>query len=568
MIQFSTLRYRNFLSTGNTFTEIQLDRHQSTLIVGHNGSGKSTMLDALSFALFGKPHRGINKAGLVNSINNKKCEVEVKFKIGSNRYEVKRGIKPNIFEIYHNDVLMNQESHSRDYQKILENNILKLNHKSFHQIVVLGSSNFIPFMQLAPGARREVIEDLLDIGIFTDMNKLLKERASEVKSNITDVVNQLNIVSEQITLEETHIDKLRNIDRQQTLNSSKKLEDLSDQITLLELRNIDLINEHKNKFPALDEGIKSSEQKNTKLIQCRHGITSKLSSIDEHEDFFRNNDHCPTCSQTIDINVKDEKQGTYSKERDKLDKGLVELDEELTSLKTDLDRKKASLVQIEHLQHDYNSNMKIIGTLSSQISSIKHNEAEEKIDLTEAEKSLTDKKESKLTLGDERFTHMEERSYQDIISELLKDTGIKTKIIRQYLPVMNKFINQYLGILDFFVKFELDEKFEETIKSRHRDVFRYNSFSEGEKSRIDLSLLFSWRQIAKMKNSTNTNLLLLDETFDSSLDADGLDNLMKILGTLTKDTNVFIISHKKDVLDGKFDNKIEFQKINNFSAIK
>ena len=570
MLLFESISYKNFLSTGDKPTVIELNKDSATLVVGANGAGKSTMLDAISYALFGKPHRNINRPQLVNSINNKKLLVEVKFSLGSNRYRVIRGMKPNIFEIYHNDVMLNQESHSRDYQKVLEMNILKLNHRSFHQVVVLGSGNFIPFMQLPSYQRRSVIEDLLDIGIFTKMNMLTKERFSKLKSDLLDTDNQLNIIKEQITLQSKHISDLQNIDIQRSTKASKKIDSLQSEIELLEKRNASLNDSYTEQLRPLISKLEKAQSKLDKLTEYKIQINSKISDVVKHARFYETNNSCPTCEQDISLELKANKHDEASVTAKALSDGLKELDINIADASEKLSVIRANHSEVQSIQSDISSNQRLIGNLQAQITDLqKENDiTDELTDTAAAALELDTRKTHYSDTLDSKSKHLETRSYYDAIGELLKDTGIKTKIIRQYLPIMNNLINKYLNILDFFVKFDLDESFNETIRSRHRDEFSYASFSEGEKSRIDLALLFAWRHIAKLKNSTNTNLLILDETFDSSLDVDGVDNLLKILYSLKKDSNVFIISHKKDVLDGKFPRKIEFEKVNNFSQVK
>ena len=570
MLLFESISYKNFLSTGDKPTVIELNKDSATLVVGANGAGKSTMLDAISYALFGKPHRNINRPQLVNSINNKQLLVEVKFSLGLNKYRVIRGMKPNIFEIYHNDVMLNQESHSRDYQKVLEMNILKLNHRSFHQVVVLGSGNFIPFMQLPSYQRRSVIEDLLDIGIFTKMNMLTKERFSKLKSDLLDTDNQLNIIKEQITLQSKHISDLQNIDIQRSTKASKKIDSLQSEIELLEKRNASLNDSYTEQLRPLISKLEKAQSKLDKLTEYKIQINSKISDVVKHARFYETNNSCPTCEQDISLELKANKHDEASVTAKALSDGLKELDINITDASEKLSVIRANHSEVQSIQSDISSNQRLIGNLQAQITDLQRENdvTDELTDTAAAALELDARKTHYSDTLDSKSKHLETRSYYDAIGELLKDTGIKTKIIRQYLPIMNNLINKYLNILDFFVKFDLDESFNETIRSRHRDEFSYASFSEGEKSRIDLALLFAWRHIAKLKNSTNTNLLILDETFDSSLDVDGVDNLLKILYSLKKDSNVFIISHKKDVLDGKFPRKIEFEKVNNFSQVK
>ena len=564
MIIFESIEYQNFLSSGDKPTKIYLSDHKTTLVVGSNGAGKSTMLDALSFTLFGKAHRDIHKPQLVNSINQKKCLVTVEFSIGTNKYKVVRGIKPGKFEIWRNDELLNQEAHARDYQKLLENNILKLNHKSFHQIVVLGSSNFIPFMQLKPRHRREVIEDLLDIGIFTKMNAVLREKLSTVRGEITYVDNQITIQKEKIELQEKHIKEIKTID-----DDNKQI--VQDEIDELQLQ-INSLGEHNDKLreqlitEVTEDDITELRQKQNELNKFEGKITQKLERYKSEETFFTDNTTCPTCTQPLTEKVKSISLKRIRATLKELESGHNVLTDEIDSVGNLFDQTQAELLRIRNVGQEINTNSNNISTLQGRIKGLQeklnqeHDTGGSEQDLSELYTQLND-------CVREHAEYTEALSYSQAVAELLTDGGIKAKVIKQYLPVINKLINQYLQTLDFFVLFNIDEEFNETIKSRHRDDFSYTSFSEGEKSRIDLSLMFTWRQIARMKNSTNTNLLILDETFDSSLDGDGVDNLLKILATLDSDTNTFIISHKTDVLDGKFENKLRFEKVNNFSKM-
>lgn len=569
MIIFRTVKYRNFLSTGDKFTVIDLHSSPSTLVVGQNGSGKSTLLDALSFALFGKPHRDIKKPQLVNSINDRNCEVEVEFSIGNTSYVVSRGIKPNKFEIIQNGVLLNQESHSRDYQKVLEQNILKLNHKSFHQIVVLGSSSFVPFMQLPSQHRREVIEDLLDINIFTKMNVLLKEKSGKLREQLAHVTYEADVVREKIAMQQKYISDLKKRDAEDHEKDLVKIAEITEEINSLFAENKTFQEELDCKQDQVSAELSSATKKKQTLLTFETQISGNIRGVVKESKFYEENDTCPTCSQVLEPEFKAQRTHTCKSRAKELLDGKSKLDVELSAIEESLADIQVRLKACNRLSNTIQSNSNSVQLLQRQITSLQRNSNNiSKTDIVEAEGSLT----TLLETGDKhtelKHQYYEEGTYNQAMTEMLKDTGIKTKIIRQYLPVMNKLINGYLQVLDFFVSFNLDESFEETIKSRHRDSFTYPSFSEGEKSRIDLALLFTWRQIARMKNSTSTNLLILDETFDSSLDADGVDNLIKILGTLEDNTNVFIISHKADVLDGKFKSKIEFYKEKNFSYYK
>ena len=570
MIIFEAIRWKNFLSTGNNWTEINLIKSKSTLVIGQNGAGKSTMLDAISFALFGRAHRNISKPQLINSINNKNCEVEVKFTIGKSKFRVLRGIKPNTFEIWKNGDMINQSSHSREYQKILEQNIIKLNHKSFHQIVVLGSSSFIPFMQLPAHHRRDVIEDLLDINIFSKMNTILKEKNLEVKNKLKENAHQLDLIKNSLDSQRKYIRDITQINEDEIRDRNRKIDELHDEIQLLNTKN----GEHSlflEENSALITGkLKEYNDKRTSILHNKSTMESQIKSIVKDSKFYEDNDNCPTCSQPIEPEFKKQK--------------IHECKTQATSIKTQYDNmlNEAQEVleiieewnikseELRNRQSEINGNNKTIESLQNQVNKT-HGEIEKLTsregDLGKANEELQDMMNNRDTLLEDKLTLNEEISYNGVMGELLKDTGIKTKVIKQYVPVINKLVNQYLQVLDFFVHFNLDENFNETIRSRHRDAFSYDSFSEGEKQRIDLALLFTWRQIAKMKNSVATNLLLLDETFDSSLDHDGVENLMKILHTLDNSTNVFVISHKGEILDSKFKEKLEFVKEKNFSKL-
>jgi len=565
-IIFKKLTWRNFLSTGDKETTIYLNRDSSTLVVGSNGAGKSTMLDALSYALFGKPHRSINKPQLINSINNKNCLVTVEFSVGSIEYKIIRGMKPNIFEVYRNGKLLDQESHSRDYQKVIEQNILKLNHKSFHQVVVLGSSNFIPFMQLPSHQRRSVIEDLLDIGIFTKMNGVLKDKLSLLRSQMNDTDHQLELLKETVKLQSKHISDLKRIDSSQASKRKKEIEDIQDEISSIEESNVQLQREYDNYYSTFVLKHQKAEQEKHSFTFEKSQLKTKMDDVVNESLFYEKNNTCPTCSQEISIDLKGKKHQECKHKAKSLNDEYFEVKDKIKEKTDEVNDLYKKVVHLNEVNSSIRQNEVKIKGLQERVKSLE--EVVEVQDTKEAENKLSKDKEKINELLSKRTEQSKLSSYFDAIGELLRDTGIKTKVIRQYLPVMNKLINQYLQILDFFVLFHLDDSFNETIKSRHRDEFTYSSFSEGEKQRIDLSLLFAWRQIAKMKNSANTNLLILDETFDSSMDADGVDNLLKILYTLGKETNVFVISHKQDLLEGKFPRKLEFEKVNNFSQIK
>ena len=571
MIHFKSVSWKNFLSTGNDSIKIELNRSPSTLIVGQNGAGKSTLLDALSFGLFGKSHRDIKKDQLVNSINKKGTIVEVEFKIGDSDFKITRGIKPNKFEIYQNGNMINQASNARDYQKFLEQNILKLNHKSFHQVVVLGSSSFIPFMQLPVWSRRGVIEDLLDINIFSKMNTLLRERNANIKDELTDINHQIDLYKTKIDSQTKYIKDLQSINKDLVETKKETIKDHEKDIKALIEETSDL---NENLQSHIDIETKKSEDLKTTTTQLKSydlQFTAKIKDLVQQSKFFEENDQCPTCDQEISENIKESKITAIKKAANEVQQGMQKLIKQVDQNYAEVEDSKSKMTHLLERQRKIISNNDKIYLIQKDIESIQKEISgllQSSGDIKTAKKEMESLRKSKENITEKKLEYVEERTYNEVIGEMLKDTGIKTKVIKQYLPVMNRLINQYLQVLDFFVAFHLDENFNETIRSRHRDSFNYASFSEGEKQRIDLSLLFTWRQIAKMKNSAATNLLVLDETFDSSLDHDGIDNLTKILNTLEDGTNVFIISHKGDILENKFRSKIEFIKDRNFSKIK
>jgi len=571
MIKFKSVSWQNFLSTGNEMTTVQLDRSPTTLIVGQNGAGKSTLLDALSFALFGKPHRDINKPQLVNTINNKLCVVEVKFDIGIHKFHIIRGIKPNRFEIYQNDNMINQSSMARDYQKFLEQNILKLNHKSFHQIVVLGSSSFIPFMQLPGGHRRDVIEDLLDINIFSKMNGILKERSARIKEELKDINYNLDLMKEKITLQRKYIRDITQMNDDQITSKKTTIASFQTNINEMQSTNAKATDFIESLQIGLGEGLKAAHDKRTSLMHYQAQFNTQINTVVKEAKFYEETDQCPTCTQSIDEEVRASKLESSQARAKELQEGVTKVSTEYAIVEDTIARLGDISQQVRDNTSNIASNNREIARLQEQIGTTEldiSNLTSREGDLGQANSDLEQHSSNRDSLSEKKLTMLDERSYNDAAAEMLKDGGIKTKVVKEYLPIMNKLINNYLQVLDFFVAFNLDENFTETIRSRHRDTFNYASFSEGEKQRIDLSLLFTWRQIARMKNSTSTNLLVLDETFDSSMDHDGVENLMKILGTLEDNSNVFVISHKGDLLDGKFGSKIEFVKEHNFSKIK
>lgn len=571
MINFESIRYKNFLSTGDYFTEVDLNRNKTTLIVGQNGAGKSTMLDAISFALFGKPHRSINKPQLVNSINQKGCLVEVDFKVNNNSFKVVRGIKPAKFEIWKNGTLLNQNSHNKEYQKVLEQNILKLNHKSFHQVVVLGSSSFIPFMQLPAHHRREVIEDLLDINVFSKMNQIQRERHAELKEKIKENLHAIELNDTKLDSQKKYIQDIKKINKEYRSEKEESILFESNEMFELQGKNKELIDFVSENEPPLQKKQDQLLKKMSKLRRFEADFNTQMRNVAKEARFFEENESCPTCEQSIAAELKEEKLDEGRGKAKELTTALEKLQESLREVEEEQQEVSGKLAEIQKTQSVIHSNAQTISRLQNSIEEKSRELREldgEGSSMSEAETEYETLKKEKNSLQERKLELSEQLQYNQVVLELLKDTGFKTKIIKQYLPVINKLVNSYLQVLDFFVHFNLDESFNESIRSRHRDAFSYDSFSEGEKQRIDLALLFTWRQVAKMKNSVSTNLLILDETFDSSLDQDGIENLMKILDTLDDGTNVFVISHKGDLLEGKFESKIEFVKHKNFSRMK
>jgi DNA repair exonuclease SbcCD ATPase subunit len=566
MILFKTLRWKNLLSTGNYFTEIALNSNANTLIVGTNGSGKSTMLDALCFGLFGKPFRAINKPNLVNSINNRDAVVEIEFSIGSKEFKIVRGIKPNIFEIYQDKVLLNQDAAVRDYQDYLERFILKLNYKSFTQIVILGSASFTPFMQLSSADRRAIIEDLLDIQIFSTMNGLIKERLSNNKDLTVAKKSDISLLMQKYQLKKEHQDKL-NQDNEAKVKEYEE-EILLHRETIRTLHgDIDSLEQTKQTLSEVCAKIPENEKKITAFKKVESQIESKISKVGNDRSFYEHNADCPTCRQAITMEFKEGQLTELGTKEHELASALTELQTKITdqeNVVAELREKEKELsnvrIQLATTQTGVKGLNDSIIKLEKQIKQIQ--KPKEDIDEDELD---TIKKEVEQA-QDELKQLLDDKAYYDVASSLLKDTGIKTNIIKQYLPVINKLVNKYLTSMDFFVNFNLDESFKETIKSRHRDEFSYHNFSEGEKQRIDMALMLTWRAVAKLKNSTNTNLLILDEVFDSSLDTSGTEDLMKILHSL-EGANLFVISHKGDILQDKFANTIRFEKVKNFSRM-
>ena len=567
MIIFKKVRWKNFLSTGNYFLEVQLDRSPTTLIVGENGSGKSTVLDALCFVLFNKPFRTISKSQLVNSINLGGTIVEIEFVIQKNNFKIIRGMKPNIFEIYCNGRMMNQDANALDTQKILEQQILKLNYRSFTQVVILGSSTFIPFMQLRSKDRREVVEDILDIKIFSLMNFLLKHKVKEVSEELKSIEYEFRLSKEKIDLQNKYIEDIRK-NKERIIEEKEHLVFDSERVVLSEQDKADKI---KLEIKSLEP--ETSQKENVKSsIREYHKMEAKLSNrVDENKrqkEFFENNETCPVCTQDIELELKKQKIEEKSKRIQELNSGI-------DKLKIELNDKEQLLKGIDMLSKQIREKEVEVAKIGTSITHMERLirqtniqiQAMKKGEVSEEDKVKLTRLSERCKLQEEQITKLrEDKFYVDVARNLLMDTGIKTKIINKYLPIMNKLINGYLTSMDFYVNFTLDNNFNETIKSRHRDEFSYSSFSEGEKMRIDLALLFTWRAVAKMKNSTNTNLLILDEIFDSSLDTTGTDDFLKILHTFA-DQNVFVISHKGDTMFDKFRSVIKFEKQRNFSKL-
>ena len=568
MIEFKTVRYKNFLSTGQQFIEVPLNTGGTTLIIGDNGSGKSTMLDALCFGLFNRPFRDIKKDQIVNSINEKDCLVEIDLQIGANKYTIKRGIKPAIFEIWCNDKMLNQDAASKDYQKHLEDNILRLNFRSFTQVVILGSSSFVPFMRLRARHRRQVVEEILDIEIFSRMNLLLREKNKAKDEEIRSAEFSVNLFNEKISDQDKHIQDLQYRNKQSIESKEAQIEkeeagkkqyqedikDLEKEITVLRdkiLDETDVKNKHM-KFHQLEAKLESNCNKHKTMLK-----------------FFEDNDECPTCKQTIDETFKSNEIEEKKKKIDEIETGMSQMAKDIVKIEARMKTINDTAVAIrekEMLIERYKTSIENVDRYIRSVRNEVDDLRDEKESTGEAKGVLKQLNESHKEAELNKIKLKDDKLYLDTARELMTDTGIKTKIIKQYLPIMNQLINKHLQRLDFYVNFTLDDEFNETIKSRFRDAFQYNSFSEGEKLRIDLSILFTWREIAKIKNSTNTNLLILDEVLDSSLDSSGTEEFMKIINSLAKE-NVFVISHKGDILIDKFTQVIKYEKYKNFTRV-
>ena len=567
-IKFRTIRWRNFLSTGAQFTEVFLDRSTTTLIIGENGAGKSTILDALCFTLFGKPFRAINKPQLINSINQKNMLVEVEFSIGAKDYKIVRGAKPNVFEIYLNGELLNQDAASRDYQKYLEDQVLKLNYKSFTQIVILGSASFTPFMQLPTGHRREVIEDLLDIKIFSVMNEVLKEKYNDIKIKITALDGKIEIGKAKVKLQQEYIQTLetdRDNKRKETEEEIKNSKLVID--TKTESNKLVMAEVAKLKLSIADQKECEGKDKQLKILLSR--LEDKRKKALNEITFYHDNDTCPTCSQDLEETFKVKAVSDHESKITEFDSAIIDIQTQIIAVEDRLEVISGIRDEIADLNDIIIENQASILSEQTWVEKLQKSITDSTDINADAEvekKRLKELAKEVVGHSEEKASLVEERHYLDVAGILLKDTGIKTRVIKQYLPVINKMVNKYLQLMDFFVHFELDESFNEVIKSRHRDEFSYASFSEGEKAKIDLALLFAWRSIARMKNSANTNLLMLDEVFDGSLDINGTDYVMTILNTIGDDNSIFVISHK-DALFDKFRSVIKFERSQNFSQI-
>lgn len=569
MIKFKSIEWKNFLSTGNSANKVLLDKQSTTLIVGKNGEGKSTILDALCFSLFGKPFRNINKPQLINSINGKNCLTIVEFEIAGKKYKIVRGIKPNIFEIWCAGELINQDAASKDYQKVLEQQILKLNYKTFTQVVILGSASFVPFMQLPGAQRREVIEDILDIRVFSTMNTLLKQRMQETKDEIVRTESALNLARERVDNQQKTIKILLESRKDAVSAIQKKISDNEIQIITTN-ETINVLNQDLGNLKSSIADRKSVLEDIEKAKVLANKKSHKNTDLDTTMSFFSENDTCPQCEQGIPHAHKSSIIEQIQNELKQNERNI----EEITTALGKLNERLETINSIQEQMSDKNIEVSTANQTVTMLNKL-NKELMEEIESAKNDTGNVDDEKQKLkAMAEEALASLnkkteliERKQYEELASNLLRDTGIKTTIIREYLPVMNKLINKYLASMDFYVTFELDETFTEKIRARYRDEFTYESFSEGEKMRIDLAILFTWRQIAKMKNSVNTNLLLLDEIFDSSLDVSGTDYFLNLMNTMGEKTNVFVISHKGDQLFDKFRSVIKFEKKNDFSII-
>ena len=567
MIIFENIKWKNFLSTGNVYTKINLSKNKNTLIIGENGAGKSTILDALTFALYNKPFRKINKGQLVNSINNKGAVVELEFSLYKNKYKIVRGIKPNIFEVYKNNDLINQNADSKDYQEYLEKHILKIGYKSFCQVVVLGSATFLPFMQLPAAQRREIVETLLDLQIFTTMNSVLKDKVQKNKEDFIRVEEQKRNIEEKIIIIKKYIEKREQESKESVEEKEKEIEKI-DEIIISKKKELEKVEKEYHELSQDISNDKKITNENTNLLLLREKINSKIDMVSEEIKFLETNDDCPTCKQRIEESFKlesiDDKNDKLKEYKDGLfilKEKIYNNEKEMQSLNESKEKLSKVKDRFRDISFDLSSTERMKKSIEAEIKSIKKKES------TISNEEIKDSEEELVKINDIYNELVKKKDLYSASSVLLKDNGIKSRIIKKYIPIINKLINKYLSDLNFFVKFELDEEFNEVIKSRHRDEFSYSSFSEGERMKINLSILFTWRMISQLRNSINTNLLIMDEVFDSSLDSEATEDFMKLLNEFGDKTNVFIISHKTEQLNEKFDNIIRFKKQKNFSKI-
>lgn len=567
MIIFENIKWKNFLSTGNVYTKINLSKNKNTLIIGENGAGKSTILDALTFALYNKPFRKINKGQLVNSINNKGAVVELEFSLYKNKYKIVRGIKPNIFEVYKNGDLINQNADSKDYQEYLEKHILKIGYKSFCQVVVLGSATFLPFMQLPAAQRREIVETLLDLQIFTTMNTVLKDKVQKNKEDFIRTEEQKRNVEEKIIIIKKYMEKIEQESKESVENKEKEIEKI-DEIIASKKEELKKVEKEYHELSQDISNDKKITNENTNLLMLREKIKSKIDMVSEEIKFLETNDDCPTCKQRIEesfklesIEDKNDKLKEYKDGLFLLKEKIFNNEKEMQSLNESKEKLSKVKDRFRDISFDLSSTERMKKSIEAEIKSIKKKES------TISNEEIKDSEEELVKINDIYNELVKKKDLYSASSVLLKDNGIKSRIIKKYIPIINKLINKYLSDLNFFVKFELDEEFNEVIKSRHRDEFSYSSFSEGERMKINLSILFTWRMISQLRNSINTNLLIMDEVFDSSLDSEATEDFMKLLNEFGDKTNVFIISHKTEQLNEKFDNIIRFKKQKNFSKI-
>jgi DNA repair exonuclease SbcCD ATPase subunit len=568
VITFKNIKYKNFLSTGNTPIEVKLNKANTTLIVGANGSGKSTLLDALCFVLFNKPFRIIKKEQMINTVNNGDCLIELEFEVGTNSYLVRRGIKPNIFEIYQNDKLLNQDASSLDYQKYLENNIMRLNYRSFLQVVLLGSSSYEPFMKMKPRYRREVVEEILDIRVFGLMDLILRPQQSELTRNVTDLSHKCDLIESKYETELKHYNAISDLNMND-LDGKKRLLEKNGQANYDYNRKIDKLNDELERHRDSIKDQSKEQAKMTKLSKLEAKIEQNLETHKKNLDFFEQNDNCPTCTQSIELDFKGEKIKLEEGKLSTLNEGMTQIMSEISKQEEHLNamdkisKKVYEMnVEVSKLQTSVEELDKYCNNIHEEIKSLQNKQTDGRDIEKQLEQLKIDLEESKV----ERDKILDQQKYVNVLRTILNDKGAKSQIIKKYVPIMNNLINQYLQSMEFFISFHLDEEFNETVKSRFRDTFNYNNFSEGEKMRIDLALLFTWRHIAKMKNSVNTNLLILDEIFDSSLDGQGTDDFFKIIKTMTKE-NIFIISHKGDILFDRFTEVVRFEKFKNFTRL-